>query len=567
MTQNAQAITEHLYLNPWSTTRFTAGITGVPPWRTLETLSDASVCERIRVPISNQIRQTPAHITIFALTQAGQEKHIGEYRSPTTLAEAMALTYERLEIARNLIGEFKKGGHLLWTISPWRSSKKSPIYDALMCLKVGNSAYLMAIVIPPQYATFDWYEEIARKWADWRKKGGYILPAVLLLYRPKLTKSALEHISTFSPPANGGIIAFTGKDISGAKKDDWKKLRPRKGGDTLPYPAPHPLAANLFNARSLVGDARRMPRRGAMTLRSWASRHDSDKATITKFLLDTSRPVLDALNTIARYPAIDGQGIKYLITGSRARQRFTENKRSLESHGLIEEIDGMEKHFIINNLGLLTMGMLSGITANQMNRHLGWPFRPRLFTHQREHTNRVSRFALQLAKERKLLAWDFIRARYTYLVAHHSLGHQRVKRVTVYPDTAGAILLDKNTLSLFWLEVDRGTRFGRKLNTQLEKYFLIRYALYSPTPIPPLLYIVDTGDGRDEGRLKSIAGRLETISKAYPRNTLHVALTTAELLDQADGSLMDRKIWRLFSRGEFHPKLLSLKESCTQRHY
>ena len=107
--------------------------------------------------------------------------------------------------------------------------------------------------------------------------------------------------------------------------------------------------------------------------------------------------------------------------------------------------------------------------------------------------------------------------------------------------------------------MDRGTRKGRRLDAKLEKYFLTYYARLSWAPIPPLLYLIDTFNERDEARLQEIVRRLEKLGKKHPGTPLTVFVTTGDLLGRSMGLLADARIWRRFHSETYHPDVLSLR--------
>ena len=221
-------------------------------------------------------------------------------------------------------------------------------------------------------------------------------------------------------------------------------------------------------------------------------------------------------------------------------------------------MEGPAHLYLPGEKGLALLAGLSGVKTEAANRYLGFPVRPGQFRTQVEHHRITADFMLRLFSEGSLSAWDFIASRFVFSKLR-APSRPEIRKLVILPDSSGMLSLEGGKRSLFWLEVDRGTRKGRRLDAKLEKYFLAYYAWLSWAPIPPLLYLIETFDERDEARLQEIVRRLEKQGRKHPGTPLTVFVTTGDLLRRSIGLLADARIWRRFQCETYHPDVLSLR--------
>jgi len=501
-----------------------------------------------------------AAATVYAPTQEAQSRFLGAYRSPRALAEALLLVHERLTFTRALSLGLRQSGDLLWSLTPWQSRPRGPHFDLLGAVSVGGRrAYLLALAHPPHGATLDWYLLMLKTWRAWRADNRAALPAHLVLGAGALSPDAVSYLGRWVKAENGGVSFLGAHD--------------RVVGLHGSHAGVAPLPAAALNPLSFIADLSTTPVQvGRYTLRYWARRTRGKTAGVAASFLELNRPQIEALETIAKYPLLDRAGIKRLHPTHSLVNAAGRHLSSLQREALVETVPEFPGRYLPTEKGIRLLAAFAGVGEKNLDAYLGWPARPRTFALQRRHTLRILDFMLRLSAEGVLLAWDFFRSRYTYYDLR--VGRRSLRVLTIHPDSAGTLLLDAGTRLCidFWLEVDRGTRRGRKLNRQLEKYFLVQYARVAPVSLPPLVYIVDTrksvedGVGWDEGRLRSVVRRLTALTDwRYRGSCLTVLFTTGELLDaHRTEQLLEARLWRMFRKTAWDPEMRSLRAALAE---
>jgi DNA-binding MarR family transcriptional regulator len=300
----------------------------------------------------------------------------------------------------------------------------------------------------------------------------------------------------------------------------------------------------------------------ATNLRTWAEANQGSQelARDVCSLLALGVPEIQALERIGLHPPATIRRLRAAGGTVRDRNQMRAKVHRLEDLGLVRTREDAQTTITITQSGISLLGALSGISAELADELLGWPNRPQTYARQREHYQRITGFLLWLHRAGRVEDWSTMKCRYRFRDV--SVGAVQRWAVTIHPDGEGDFVFCDGRKVRFWLEVDRGTRTGRRFSAQLEKYYLIRYARIQAVNIPVLLYITDTGGEQDEGRLRSAARRLARQGQTrYPESRLHILFTTGDLIDRFDeGDPGVVRIWRRFARGRLERELLSLEQ-------
>jgi hypothetical protein len=231
----------------------------------------------------------------------------------------------------------------------------------------------------------------------------------------------------------------------------------------------------------------------------------------------------------------------------------------LSALGLSQEIENMPGHHILTQAGLALLAKTEGIDPQSLNSYTGAPTRAFIYRQQKAHTARIFQFMTWVAKSGLMLSWSMNAARlYFYDI---ELAWERIPRLCIVPDSIGHLLY-RDRVHEYWLEVDRGTRFGRRLEGNLARYFQVFFAGRCSFKPAPVIYIAENARGSGEARLRYIVSKFRALSGRYPGTPVKILLTTGELIDQqAHRSLEDARIWRVFSGSGWQGELLRLLEA------
>jgi hypothetical protein len=559
MDESGQKIGRYLFYNPWSGAGVIGRLTGLTRHK-LEVLEDRVTFARERVPS----RDRRGYQDLYALTSLAEKEVAGFSRTERLRGEALLMAYDRLSRARQVLATLAGPRRLVWSISPWRPSRRAPYLDALLALARGqNQASLAGLVVPVKGAGLEWYLEILKAWVGWRRDSSAI-PAMLILWNPPLPPGALRYLGQFALRGPQSPVFCIFGDLPRGKSG-FTPLEPAsQGGEGKPPWQFSSVPTALLLQEAYLTDAGKTKLRIATVARRRAKKDTNEIADALAFFTRARRGEIDTLEMLARFPGLSAWGYNQLNPQKKARRTLSARLGLLVTGGLVEAAaeteGGFPTRYFLTEKGLGFLAGLSGVSAKARNRSLGFPVRPGRFKNEREHLGAILGFILRLQNERVLLAWDFTAARSLFSIVEGPNG-VKIRRLIIQPDSSGALLLGGRRFQLFWLELDRGTRRGRSLAWKLEKYFLARYARFASGPIPPLLYLVDTSTGRDESRLRSIARALLRLGEKYPGARVSVLLTTGALLGRASGPLTRARVWRCFTQGAVSPTLISLREA------
>jgi hypothetical protein len=540
-----------LFYNPWCSRSVISALAGLDRSGQKQ-LEEWGLFERIYAPREN----AQGHQLVYALSAAGQRALIGRYRSPLLLAEALLMQYGRLDRARQGLVQLSRAGMLGWAVSPWKAGRSGHYFDALFSLRNGNGrALLAALTAPLPYAGAELYLDLISAWGRFCARS-FNQPGLLILWNPRLSADACEYLGRSAPAGPGcRVMVFHGEDLSA----DGERLllgppgsARGSGWEGLPT-----LPEARIKQEEFIFSSRRTPYKGGATLGEWAAKSGHPGARALINFLDISKGAIDLLGAVTRYPGLSRGDHKYLDPRPRSQRKQAARMEGLLSAGLVEQPLALDGGCLATRSGLALLAGLAGLEPEDANRYLGWPVRAGQFKEQKRHLKSVAGFMLRLKRERALVSWNFLASRARFLIVQP--GERKLRRVVIWPDSIGIVKLAPKKGAIFWLEVDRGTRRGARLEAKLEKYFLAHTALSATSPVPVIVYLVDTGSEQDEARLRRLSRVLEAAGRRYPGSPLTVLLGTGQLLVKRTGPIMDAPLWRRYWKNACNPGLISLR--------
>jgi len=276
------------------------------------------------------------------------------------------------------------------------------------------------------------------------------------------------------------------------------------------------------------------------------------------------------LERIGEYPLITGRELAIVagLTADAVRPGLKE----LEGESLICHPAPDEDGYVLTWLGVAWLAAQAGHTPNAYAALMRWPMRhdeagrPRYTVEamlaNRDHTRFILDFLIGLRRrgpDRRLalLVWDHVQCMHEFPAAVPSSrrrGPRSLQLARVLPDAIGKVRSFGEKAAQFvdtdfWLEVDLGTKRGRALTSQLERFYLVggpRDGLYGRAA---RILVVVARD--DEARLQALRRRIRVLNQRY-HTRLDVWLTRLDLLDDERGQLdPTRKAWRAPESSEF----------------
>ena len=560
-----------LFWNPWSTVDFIAELAGFAERTVREKLAADPAVETIETPSEFGSKTD----TVYALTRRAQLELYGRNIDPRFMAEALMMGYSRLRKGRDIIRKLHLNGlKMPWVISPWRPTRRGALFDGLLKVEAPKGSQMLVGVIGYHSdSTFFGEEQLVKDWQQWRKKHAS-LPATLLFWDPRFIVGEAKQIREFSRNENGDVVCFFPENSDPEKR--WVYLNSSKFSPTglPPWGRGSPSSLKALEKTEIEHfhpniRKRRYPH--AETFQQWlAGNHQDGVGRYVPDFLELSNKEIMMLRWLLLYPALDRQtfveiaanslgGPVYESSRSTLKRVFNQRIKKLTNLGYAKEIEDFASHYALTDNGMGFFSALSGFDTDVMAAIWGHPERTGKFSYQQEHQKRILSLIRKIATDGVLVGAGTESNRMVfYDIQRISV---EIPRIEIRPDLIVTVRFDENKDQTFWIEVDRGTRKGRKIRWKLEKMFNIFYAQKKPFRIEPILYVVDCGDIRNEGRVRYILDLLKKVYDRYPNTRLRVLVTSADMLDQGNGGFLEQPIWREFYLGKVDRLPRSLKES------
>lgn len=503
--------------------------------------------ESVKIPISHH-KYNRSSVRLHTLSPIG-EKYLGRFRNPEAVHAAVAMSYYRLPSTWYLLERYNKSSELLWSLTPWRPSEKSPWFDGLFCLRYsGNKAKLMGFVNLDTFTDPALYFDYIQAWIELLKSIVSMshAPARLVIFAPEMNRTLYNYLSK-SFENQPGEIMFWG--LEGYNNYFQLHLPLYKGWKKHSFA--QPVLRTFLDKDRFDHEIRFSPFPKSVTEKSTSS---DPSFFAFKELPTLSRPAPRILRRVGEYPTLPlSEYAKYFSWSKKLKKELRSKFRYLEDEGYLRKITVKNEGYALTEKGVLLVAGVNGVGVDEARRFLGRPDEIKRFKRERRHLTSSKQAAMYLQSKLDVIHWEFLNTRIRFEKISFPFGNQTAKQVVVEPDSI-LYLKDKNSGNpeALWLELDRGTRQGEeRVRRQLEKYFLIMMAKLQPKPIAPVLYIVDA-DENSETRLAYIARLLEHIGRRYQQYIppqVFILTTMEELFSDTDTPFGERQ-FRTILAGE-----------------
>ncbi len=411
---------------------------------------------------------------------------------------------------------------------------------------------LVAFAAPPDGAAKSWwYVELARQWFRYRRREKGVEIGLALLGTPFAPKRHLMLASFHRGNRGQGrratwpvhFLVYSRERPGPGVAENWIRVPTLSNAQLCPWDDPELMPSDVTEDTFLDGRIPRAAREQHLT--EWAEDSSHSVASTLQPALEMTHGQMTLLQALLRYPAFAAEELSQLI--DLRNRTVIDGLQHLEELRLAEALPlfAHERRFVLTDRGLDLSAYRSMQTPARFRARRSWPTAHEPLTIFPDHMDFILAFMFALQRQGRLLHWDLVHARYGYSVAE-SLGDlARTRLVDVVPDSSGVVAVDGREYP-FWLEIDRGTRTGKQLTRQLEKYILVRFSDVASDPIPVLLYVVAKGGQR---RARLVARKLVELASKYSLQCAPaILITTWELLtDGGRSSEPDplRPVWRL----------------------
>ena len=546
-----QKLLQTIARHPWARFGFIRQESGLTEYQAREARGQAlegGMIEALRIATKGQPRPPRR----YGLTPLGAWHTDLPLPSINRRAEQLLAAVHLEKVRGRILGAAAIRRRLVWAISPWRAAPDLTL-DALSCLRgKGGAPVLIAFAVPPSSASPAWwYVELRRSWTRFRHARRDVEVGLAVVGAPfearglpTLAGSRRKHAR--GPRSRSTSVYFLRSLGSGSAIDlprNWERLPSSGSAAGCPWDdpclPPSTLEADSFLDGRIPSAARRQ------LLPEWAETSTHPAAHVLRGALPMTHAQAELVRALLRYPAFSSAELADL-TGIRKRT-VDGGLGQLGRLKLAELLPlfEMERRYVLTDRGIDLLAYQSMQTPSRFRSRRSWPSAHEPLTAFPRHMRYILAFMFAVKRQGCLLEWDLVHARYAYTVAAAPADLVRPHRIELVPDSSGVLSAGKLRMP-FWLEIDRGTRTGKRLTRQLEKYVLARFGDGASAPIPLLLYVVAEGG---EARARLVARRLVELSSRYRlARTPAILITTWEMPIGEDGTGEPqplRAVWRL----------------------
>jgi len=548
-----------MFWNPWSSVEFLAEMSGISASTVRRRLSQEGKFEAIEIP-----NQFGKNRKVFALKRSRQLSLLGLNMHPAFMAEALMMSFARLQSVRDLFSVLHRGGlQISWMISPWRPGHRGSMFDGLLKVATWDGGQmLLAVIHRNQDLNLLGYESLIKAWGRWRKKVPEH-PAMLLLLDPGSSSGAVRRFQE----VNDEVVCYRPRSDP---EERWVYLtKDLKRTDIPPWGrgiGKPPAYFNELSVKTIHAGVRVTRHPHAESLAEWLiSKNVTGIGQLTTSYLSLRPSEIEMFRWLALFPALDAATYVALNkfnahshnTIKKYKQLFKQTTNKLQRKGFVTKIMARSDQYALTPKGMLFFSLIVGLEAEEFSRSWGRPERVGKFSFQKSHQALVLRIIQHLCRGGNLVSAGTESNRLIYFDVRRA--PKKLSRIEIRPDVIATLNLN-HRLQTFWIEVDRGTRKGKKLRWKLEKLFYIFFARKKPGPIMPVLYVVACENGNHESRIRYILKLLKRLFALLPGTPLHLLITTADLLEQISGNFIEKPIWREFYLGKVQKRTRSLRE-------
>jgi len=529
---NSQAVTEALFYNPFSTKTFLSVLTGLSYYKVTSVLENTRgvICQTVTTGIPRYYQR------VFSLDEKAQIKAVGTVQSPSDMCAALGMTYSRLEKFRSSVFKSLAERHtILWTISPWKVSSDGLFLDALLCVQTSDElVYLMGVVLASEAPDTRWYERIVDACREWRRFNQTTIPFKLLFWNAPDFHLVREIISSVDIGVNGIIEVEAHGKIHSFRRG-WQ--------DSI-----KPISAILLNPIDLVASKRSCVHPGyklSMTASGWCRQFDQPVGFAAGIREKMKMPHLLILLSAAKRPGLKPNQHKQFVDPKKTRHDIPQLIKQLIRWKALEITPGI-KRIYLTELGLRTLSLIYGTPIAELNRYFGISTR-RDQAPLRYHHVLASDIMSSWQNAGLVASWRSSCPSYSFKIPEAiARDAEENNCIQIVPDISGAMRVGK-LYTLFWMEIDRGTKGLEDTFRQVQKYVLAGMTVRLRRP-PLTLWVIADSRGNHLQRVQQIVEETEKAFSRHPGSRTVLAITDVESVNGTKfDEIINKEIWRLIS--------------------
>jgi len=470
------------------------------------------------------------------LDERAQIDAVGRVQSPSDMCVALGMTYSRLEKFRSSAVKSLAERHtILWTISPWKVSSSGLFLDALQCVQDSDElAYLMGVVLASEAPDTRWYETIMDACRAWRRFNQTTLPFKLLFWNAPDYRLVKGMISSGAIGDNGSIEIEAHGKVYSFRSD-------------RQYPI-QPVSAMLLNPIDLVGSKRSGVHTGyklSMTASEWCRQFDQPVGLAAGLREQLKMTHLLILLSAAKRPGLKPNQHKPILDPDDMRHDIPRLIQQLIRWKALEMLPGT-KRIYLTELGLRTLSLIYGTPLEELNGYFGISTRSDQAP-LRYHHILASDIMSSWQNAGLVASWRSSCPSYSFKIpAAIARDAEENSRIQIVPDISGAMRLGK-LYTLFWMEIDRGTKGLEDTFRQVQKYVLAGMTNQSRRPPLTLWVIADSRENHRQ-RVQRIVEEAEKAFSLYPGSRTVLAITDIESVNGTRSEeIINKEIWCLLS--------------------
>lgn len=529
---NTQAVTEALFYNPFSTKTFLSVLTGLSYYKITSVLENTRgvICQTVTTSSKRH------YLKVYSLDEQAQIDATGLVQHPSDLCTALGMTFGRLgKFRATAYLELTERLEIFWTISPWKVSSDGLFLDALLCVRTSDElVYLMGVVLASEAPDTRWYERIVDACREWRRFNQTTIPFKLLFWNAPDFHLVREIISSVDIGVNGSIEVEAHGKIHSFRRG-WQ--------DSI-----KPISAILLNPIDLVGSKRSCIHAGYtlfMTASEWCRKFDQPVGFAAGIRENLTKPHLLILLSAAKRPGLKPSQHKHILDPDDIRHDISRLIKQLIRWKALE-MTPRTKRIYLTELGLRTLSLIYGTPLEELNGYFGISMR-RDQAPLRYHHILASDIMSSWQNAGLVASWRSSCPSYSFKIPEViARDAEENNSIQIVPDISGAMRLGKH-YTLFWMEIDRGTKGLEDTFRQVQKYVLAGVTVRLRQP-PLTLWVIADSRGNHLQRVQQIVEETEKAFSMHPGSRTVLAITDVESVNGTKfDEIINKEIWCLIS--------------------
>jgi hypothetical protein len=256
-------------------------------------------------------------------------------------------------------------------------------------------------------------------------------------------------------------------------------------------------------------------------------------------------PHLLILLSAAKRPGLKPSQQKHILDPDDIRHDISRLIKQLIRWKALE-MTPRTKRIYLTELGLRTLSLIYGTPLEELNGYFGISMR-RDQAPLRYHHLLASDIMSSWQNAGLVASWRSSCPSYSFKIPDViARDAEENNSIQIVPDISGAMRLGKlNTL--FWMEIDRGTKGLEDTVRQVQKYVLAGMTIRLRQP-PLTLWVIADSRGNHLQRVQKIVEEAEKAFSMYPGSRTVLAITDIESVNGAKfDEVVNKEIWRLIS--------------------